>query len=124
MRLGKIAKVLGEACRLFDEAKQDDLINDLHSAWRDQITGKSRRPNRTGLDPPMRVPREFAQKFATLSKLHAAVCKARRSGGPQGERRKGSVLDRGYYLDILAHQYRVEHRARNWSKLTDNAISL
>ena len=35
-RLREIAKVLGDACRLFDEAKQDELIDDLYSAWCDQ----------------------------------------------------------------------------------------
>jgi hypothetical protein len=103
VRLGKIAKVLGEVCRLFDEAKQDDLINDLHLAWRNQITDREGDPD--GLILHYGVPREFARIIATLSRLHAAACKARDEVVPQEGRPKGSVLDPDI-IDILAHQYR------------------
>src|SRR5262249_35092177 len=107
-RLGKIAKVLGEVCRLFDEAKQDDLINDLHSAWFDQI--RERAGAKWGGDPDeiillCAVPHEFARITATLSRLNAAACRGRdkvvrREGRPQG-----SILNPDI-IDDLARQYR------------------
>ena len=114
-RLGKIAKVLGEVCRLFDEAEQDDLINDLHSAWRDQITDRGGDPD--GLILHGAVPREFARIIATLSRLHAAACKARDKVVPREGRPQGSILDPDI-IDILAHQYRWSAGLK-LDKLTD-----
>jgi hypothetical protein len=76
-RLGKIAKVLGEACRLFDEANQDDLINDLHLAWRDQIIGEGESANDAdpdGLVLLSRVPRVVSGKDARRS---GEICRYR-----------------------------------------------
>ena len=115
VRLGKIAKVLGEVCRLFDEAKQDDLINDLHLAWRNQITDREGDPD--GLILLVGVPREFDRILATLSRLHAAACKARDEVVPQEGRPNGSVLDPDI-IDILAHQYRWSTGLK-LDKLTD-----
>ena len=119
-RLGKIAKVLGKVCRLFDEAKQDDLINDLYSAWRDQI--RERAGAKYGGDPDGlilhgAVPHEFARIIATLSRLHAAACKARDKVVRQEGRPKGSILDPDI-IDILAHQYRWSTGLK-LDKLTD-----
>ena len=116
-RLGKIAKVLGEACRLFDEANQDDLINDLHLAWRDQIIGEREDADPDDLILYYGVPRKFARFIATLSRLHAAACKARDKVVPQEGRPKGSILDPDI-IDTLARQYRWSTGLK-LDKLTD-----
>jgi hypothetical protein len=92
----KMAKVLDEACRLFDEANQDDLINDLHLAWRDQIIGEREGAKYEG-DPDgllllVAVSREVARIIATLSRVRAAACKARDEVVPQRGRPKGLIL--------------------------------
>jgi hypothetical protein len=120
-RLGKIAKVLGEACRLFDEAKRDDLINDLYSAWWDQNI-KDRESPKVEVDPDgshvlVLVPAEFAQIIATLSTLHVAACKARDEVVPQEGRPKGSILPPDI-IDTLAHNYQQSTRLK-LDKLTD-----
>src|SRR5262249_38740100 len=107
-RLGKIAKVLGEVCRLFDEAKQDDLINDLHSAWWDQIrerAGAKWGGDTDGIILHCAVPLEFARITATLESLHGAAGKGGKKavGGEGGP--KGSILTPDI-MDDWARQYR------------------
>ena len=63
-RLRKIAKVLGEACRLFDEAKQDELIEDLYSAWYDQNVNNDTVPE--GPLDARSLPRTSLMKFLRL----------------------------------------------------------
>jgi hypothetical protein len=119
-RLGKIAKVLGEACSLFDEAKQDDLRNDLYLAWRDQSIGG--RQNANEADPDgillfVGVRREFARIIPTLYKLHAAACKARDDVVPLQGRPQGSILDPDI-IDLLARNYQ-RSTGLKLDKLTD-----
>ncbi len=114
-RLRKIAKVLGEACRLFDEAKQDELINDLYSAWCDQNI-------RDDVDPEgplvlVRFQDEFFKVVAALSTLKAAACKARDEVIPQEGRPAGSILS-PEIIDALANKYQ-ESTGLKLDKLTD-----
>ena len=120
-RLAKIKEVLDEARRLFDAANQDDLINDLYSAWWDQYI-KDRENPKVEVDPDgshvlVLVSAEFAQNVATLSMLHAAACKAHNEVLRQKGRPKGSILS----ADIIAHLAAVYQQSTGikLDKLTD-----
>jgi hypothetical protein len=106
-RLGKIAKALGEACCLLDEARRDDLIKDLYSPLRDQFEKEGECVNELKLDEMVVVvPRALNEIIATLSKLHAAACQARDDVVPQKGRPQGSILDEGI-ITSLAHNYEL-----------------
>jgi hypothetical protein len=114
-RLRRIAKVLGEACRLFDEAKQDELINDLYSAWCDQNVKPDTVP-----DGPLEIVRfsdEFDKVVATLSTLKAAACKAREEVILRDGRPTGSILAPDI-IAALADQFE-EFTGLKLDKLTD-----
>ena len=73
-RLRKIANVLGKACRLFDEAKQDALIDHVYSAWCDQNVRDDTVPE--GPLVLVRLEDEFDKVLAALSTLEAATLRA------------------------------------------------
>jgi hypothetical protein len=114
-RLGKIAKVLDEACRLFDEAKQDELINDLYSAWCDQNVRDD--IVQEGPLVLVRFEDEFFEVVAALSTLKAAACKARDEVIPREGRPAGSILSMEI-VDALANKYQ-ESTGLKLDKLTD-----
>jgi hypothetical protein len=114
-RLVKIAKALGEACRLFDEAKQDELIDDLYSAWCDQNIKQETVPG--GPLVIVRLSDEFDEVVASLSTLKAAACKARDEVIPQEGRPMGSILSPDI-IDELARKYQ-ETTGLKLDKLTD-----
>jgi hypothetical protein len=103
-RLRELAKALGRARRLVERAMQDDVGNDLFSAWRDANV-------RYDMDatPPLtlvRIDHEFEKVIANLAALEAAACRAA-DEVPKGRGRpKGSaVLTRGF-IEGLAGVYR------------------
>lgn len=99
-RLGKIAKVLHEACRLIDEAKQDQLIDDLYSAWLDQNISD------TVPEEPLvivRLPDEFEKVLAALSTLEATTLHALKDA-PSTTPGPVAVLPRAF-IGVLADVY-------------------
>jgi hypothetical protein len=114
-RLLKIAEALGDARRLVDEAQQDELVNDLYSAWCDQNI-------RYDVDPEgplvlVRFQDEFDKVVAALSALEAAACKARDDVVPQVGRPTGSILSPDV-IHALAHEYQ-QSTGLKLDKLTD-----
>lgn len=105
-RLRKIAEIFGEACRLFNEAEQDDLINDLYSAWCDQNIRYDADLEKK-LEGPfvlVRFSDEFDNVVANLSSLKAAASKARDDVVHPRGRPRGSILAPNV-IDALVDQY-------------------
>jgi hypothetical protein len=102
-RLRELAKALGRARRMVDKAMQDDVGNDLFSAWCEANV-------RYDIDPTppitlVRIDHEFEKVIASLAALETAACRAADEVPKARGRPKGSAfLSRGV-IEGLAEVY-------------------
>jgi hypothetical protein len=102
-RLRDLARILGRARRMVETAMQDDVGNDLFSAWREANVRYDINPT-----PPLtlvRIDDEFEKVIANLAALETAACRAadevpRGRGRPIGS----AFLSRGF-IEGLAGVY-------------------
>jgi hypothetical protein len=116
-RLGKIADALGEARRLINEADQDEVLDYLYFAWRDQTIGEFAKCDAGPEGEIVILPDLFDEAVAALSALEVAACKARDDSAPRKWRPKGSVMS-PQVIRMLARRYEASTGLK-LNKLTD-----
>jgi hypothetical protein len=103
-RLRELAKALGRARRLVEKAIQDDVGNDLFSAWCDANV-------RYDIDPAppltlVRIDDEFEKVIASLPALEIAALRAADEIPKKDGRPRGTALLRWDFIEVLAKIYR------------------
>jgi hypothetical protein len=103
-RLRELAKALGRARRLVEKATQDDVGNDLFSAWCDANVRYDIDPT-----PPLtlvRIDDEFEKVIASLPALEIAALRAADEIPKKDGRPRGTALLRWDFIEVLAKIYR------------------
>ena len=103
-RLRELAKALGRARRLVEKAIQDDVGNDLFSAWWDANVRYDIDPT-----PPLtlvRIDDEFEKVIASLPALETAAHRAADEIPKKDGRPRGTALLRWDFIEVLAKIYR------------------
>ena len=103
-RLRELAKALGRARRLLEKATQDDVGNDLFSAWCDANVRYDIDPT-----PPLtlvRIDDEFEKVIASLPALEIAALRAADEIPKKDGRPRGTALLRWDFIEVLAKIYR------------------
>jgi hypothetical protein len=103
-RLRQLAKALGRARRLVEKATQDDVGNDLFSAWCDANVRYDIDPT-----PPLtlvRIDDEFEKVIASLPALEIAALRAADEITKKDGRPRGTALLRWDFVEVLAKIYR------------------
>ena len=116
-RLSKIATILTKARRMFDDAKQDTLIDELYSAWCDLNISDDAVPD--GPLEIVRLPDEFDKVLAAFLALEAAALRALEEEAPSTKPGPAPVLRRNssscWPMYTLNSRDAFQERARDHS---------
>jgi hypothetical protein len=99
-RLHDLATALGRARRMAEKAMQDEVGNDLFSAWHEANVRYDLDP--TGPLTLVRIDHEFAKLIAGLATLQTAARRAADDVRPKGGRPKGGFFPRGCIEGLAA----------------------